>query len=274
MVSPLTLRNGDQSTIAAYIHDVNETPLLSPEQEQILGEGVQEGDAEARDHLVRANLRLVIRIARGFVGRGVTLPDLIQEGNLGLIRAAQSFDPDMNTRFSTYASYWIKQSITRAVENCGTTIRVPSYAVDLVTKWRRAASDLQDRLGRTPSDQEIAKALGMTKKQAAIAKKALRIYCGQPSRSDSGPSMEELLTDDPSKSPDTQLQVHEEIGRVLQEIDCLDERESKVLKLRYGLNGENPMTLSGIGERLRLTRERVRQIERDALRKIRDRVCS
>src|SRR3984893_15582278 len=148
-----------QSPLETYLSEINETPLLTAEQEKQLALRIEEGDSEARDHMVRANLRLVVNIARSYTGKGLGLEDLIAEGNLGLVRAAEGFDPAMNTRFSTYASYWIKQSIKRLVINTAKTVRLPAYMVELLTKWRRASAKLQEELGRAPTEEEVAQAL-------------------------------------------------------------------------------------------------------------------
>src|ERR1700730_894428 len=157
MTRPRRLRNDSvQSPLETYLREINETPLLNAEEEKQLALRIEEGDSEARDHLVRANLRLVVNIARSYVGKGLGLQDLVEEGNLGLMRAVEGFDPSMNTRFSTYASYWIKQSIKRAVVNTAKTIRLPAYMVELMTKWRRASAVLQEELGRAATEEEIA----------------------------------------------------------------------------------------------------------------------
>src|SRR3954452_4968263 len=145
------------SPLQIYLHDINSTPLLSAQEECELAKRVAVGDPLARDHMVKANLRLVVNIARGYLGKGLNLEDLIEEGNLGLIRAVEGFDGMMDTRFSTYASYWIKQSIRRAVMNNGKPIRLPAYMVSLLAKWKRASNSLTERLGRTPTPEEIGK---------------------------------------------------------------------------------------------------------------------
>src|SRR5579885_1362518 len=145
-----------QSPLETYLREINETPLLNADMEKELAYRIEKGDNEARDQMVRANLRLVVNIARSYTGKGLGLEDLIEEGNLGLLRAVEGFDPAMNTRFSTYASYWIKQSIKRAIINTAKTIRLPAYMEELLKKWRRASSQLQDELGRAPTQEEIA----------------------------------------------------------------------------------------------------------------------
>jgi RNA polymerase primary sigma factor len=263
-----------QSTLETYLRDINQTPLLTPEEERELAYRVEEGDSEARDLMVRANLRLVVSIARTFTGQGLSIQDLIEEGNLGLLRAAEGFDPSMNTRFSTYASYWIRQSMKRAVVNTGKMIRIPSYMVELLNKWRRATSKLHDELGRSPSFEEVGRMLGLPKKQMAIIKKAIRV-CTVTPQSDheaEGWSMDERVLDSRTKAPELQLGEAEDRQRVLELLDRLDQREATILRMRYGLDNEAPNTLQGIGERLGLTRERVRQIENEALRKLSERL--
>src|SRR3982750_3135369 len=151
------------SPLETYLREINETPLLKEDEEKQLAYRVEAGDSAARDHLVRANLRLGVNIARSYPGKGLSLEDLIAEGNLGLLRAVEGFDPSMNTRFSTYASYWIKQSIKRLVINTAKTVRLPAYMVDLLTKWRRATAKLQEELGRAPTEEEVAQDLGLPK---------------------------------------------------------------------------------------------------------------
>src|SRR5213083_338662 len=165
-----------QSPLETYLREINETALLSADEEKQLAHRIEDGDSEARDRMVRANLRLVVNIARSYTGKGLGLQDLIEEGNLGLLRAVEGFDPNMNTRFSTYASYWIKQSIKRALVNTAKPIRIPAYMVELLCKWRRMAADLQDSLGRPATVEEIAKALDVPKKKLAIVKKAIKVY--------------------------------------------------------------------------------------------------
>jgi RNA polymerase primary sigma factor len=255
------------SPLESYLREINETPLLKEDEEKQLAYRVEDGDSAARDHLVRANLRLVVNIARSYVGKGLSLEDLIAEGNLGLLRAVEGFDPGMNTRFSTYASYWIKQSIKRLVINTAKTIRLPAYMVELLTKWRRATAKLQEELGRAPTEEEVAHHLGLPKKKLHIIKKALRIHNGGPqgTREEEGGTLDEMLPDLRCKAPDTAMADNDELRQVLGLLETMDAREATVLRLRFGLDGEDPMTLKEIGDRLGLTRERVRQIEREAL---------
>src|SRR5207248_7588608 len=234
---------------------------------------VATGATAARDHLARANLRLVVNLARGYLGRGLPLEDLVAEGNLGLRRAIEGFDPTMNTRVSTYASYWIKQSIKRAVVNTAKTIRVPAYMAELLSKWRRATNKLTDELGRTPTDEEVARMVGVPKKKLGIIKKAIRVYNSAPpadAGGEEGWSIDEMLMDCRSKAPDVEMAHTDDLSRVMQLLEQMDEREAAVLRMRFGLDDEEPKTLKEIGERLGLTRERVRQIESGALQKLAD----
>jgi RNA polymerase primary sigma factor len=264
-----------QSPLETYLDKINETPLLSAEEEKLLAIRIEEGDIEARDHMVRANLRLVVNIARSYTGKGLGLEDLIAEGNLGLMRAVEGFDPSMNTRFSTYASYWIKQSIKRAVINTGKTIRIPAYMNELLVKWRRATAKLQNKLGRTPTDEEIAASLNLTEKKLNIIKKAISIYNASPltHTTEGGQWVDERLMDDKA-SPESKLVKEDDLQQVMDLMSQMDKREVAVLRLRFGLDGEEPKTLKEIGECLGLTRERVRQIESEALNKLAESVLA
>ncbi|MDA0254543.1 MAG: RNA polymerase sigma factor RpoD/SigA [Planctomycetota bacterium] len=256
-----------QNPLETYLRDINQTALLTAAEEKQLAQGVQAGDALARDHMVRANLRLVVNIARGYANRGLPLPDLIEEGNLGLLRAVEGFDPTMGTRFSTYASYWIKQSIKRALINSGKTIRIPAYMVELLSKWRRATLRLTEVLGRTPTPEEVARMLGLARKKLSIVKKAIHVHQASPQAesADGGWSLGELVMDENARCPAEVMLDDDTLRHVLDRIERLDERASRIIKLRFGLGGGDPMTLKEIGGVLGLTRERVRQIESETL---------
>lgn len=256
-----------QNPLETYLRDINATSLLTAQQEKELATAVQAGDASARDHMVRANLRLVVNIARGYANRGLPLPDLIEEGNLGLLRAVEGFDPKVGTRFSTYASYWIKQSIKRALINNGKTIRIPAYMVELLSKWRRAGMRLTEVLGRTPTHEETARVLGLARKKLPIIKKAIQVHQASPQsdQSENGWSLSELVRDENARCPSEVLLDEDTLRHVLERIENLDDRSATIIRLRFGLGGEEPMTLKQIGSVLGLTRERVRQIEAETL---------
>src|SRR5579864_3643085 len=271
MTRPRRLRNESvQSPLETYLREINETPLLNAEQEKDLARRIEDGDNEARDRMVRANLRLVVNIARGYTGKGLGLQDLIEEGNLGLLRAVEGFDPAMGTRFSTYASYWIKQSIKRALINTAKTIRIPAYMVELLSKWRRASTRLAEELGRTPTPEEVARVLGLPRKKLPIIKKAIRIYNSTPQtdQAEAGWSLGEMIMDERLKSPEDELIDSDNLVHVMQMLETMDHREATVLRMRFGLHDNEPRTLKEIGESLGLTRERVRQIETEALGKL------
>jgi RNA polymerase primary sigma factor len=261
-----------QTPLETYLREINETPLLNAKEEKELATRIGQGDTRARDQMVRANLRLVVNIARGYSGKGLGLQDLIEEGNLGLLRAVEGFDPAMGTRFSTYASYWIKQSIKRALINTGKTIRIPAYMVELLSKWRRATARLTEELGRTPTPEEIARVLGLAKKKLPIIKKAIKIYNATPQtdQSEAGWTLGDMVMDERQMAPDDAMVESDCLHHVMDMLTTMDQREATVLRMRFGLDNHDPRTLKEIGEQLGLTRERVRQIETEALDKMAD----
>lgn len=259
------------SPLETYLHDINDTPLLSPEQERELADLVALGDPFAREHMVEANLRLVVNIARGYVGRGLSLEDLIAEGNLGLLRAVEGFDGSLGIRFCTYSSYWIKQSIQRALMNQSKPIRLPAHMAKLLTKWRRVTGVLTERLGRAPTPEEVGGALGLSKKKIALVSKAIWLGELAPFSDGDGPEssgLAEVLADDRTKAPDDLLVESDDLERVFVRLDRLDAREATVIRMRFGLGDYNPMTLREVGENLGMTRERARQLERQALARL------
>lgn len=259
-----------QTPLETYLREINETALLTADEEKMLSRAISAGDASARDRMVRANLRLVVNIARGYSGKGLPLQDLIEEGNLGLLRAVEGFDPDMNTRFSTYASYWIKQSIKRALVNTAKTIRVPAYMVELLSKWRRAQAKLAEELKRTPTPEDVARELGIPKKKLRIVKKAIALYNASPQseQDEGGLTLGDIVPDERTTGPEDELINSDNLKHVFRLLDEMDTRESTILRMRFGLDNCEPRTLKEIGQSMGLTRERVRQIEGEALKKL------
>lgn len=255
-----------------YLGEIQSGDLLTAAEEAALARAIAAGDEAARARMIGANLRLVVRIARDYLGRGLALDDLIGEGNLGLIRAAEEFDADFGTRFSTYASYWIKQAIRHALTNTTATIRLPSHMVNLLAKWRRAERSLARELGQSPTDEQVAVALGLTDAQAELVRKARlagRLQLESAFAADSNPW-------DPDDAPDVRddpgaaLEAADDRRSLLGRLDRLDDRERLVVTLRYGLGDEAPQTLKEIGRRLGVTREWVRKIELRAVQKLED----
>jgi RNA polymerase primary sigma factor len=254
-----------------YVREIQATPLLSAAEERELAYRVRAGDAEARARMVRANLRLVVSIARLYSHTKLSLSDLVAEGNLGLLRAVEAFDPARNVRFGTYATYWIKQSIRRAVMNTGRLIRLPIYIQVLVSEWTEMTTRLRAELGRAPADEEIARRMRLSRKKLASIKKAIHsqqtaAYVACPP--DQTPIHERII-DRKAPAPAECLGQQEEVDALLHQVNQLSPREALVLRLRFGLDGEEPQRLAQIGDRLGLTRARVGQIEQAALRKLR-----
>jgi len=234
---------------------------------------VEENDPWAREQLVRSNLRLVVNIAKKYGGRGMSLGDLIEEGNLGLIKAVDYFDPDRGTRFSTYAAWWIKQSIKRALLENVQPVHIPTYMVALINQWRHAAAELESRLGRTLDVEEMADIMHLPLRKARIIHRIVEVLSsvtdtGGIDGSDENEMFEATLEDKEGDKPEDALVADEEKAKALNLLNEIDPREADVLRLHYGLDGKNPMTLKEIGKRLSLTRERIRQIQRGALTKL------
>jgi RNA polymerase primary sigma factor len=261
-------------TIKEYLKEIDEASLLTFEQERSLGKKiVEENDPKAREQLVRSNLRLVVNIAKRYGGRGMSLGDLIEEGNLGLIKAVDYFDPDHGTRFSTYAAWWIKQSIKRALLSNVQPVHIPTYMVALINQWRHTTAELESTLGRSLDVEEMAEIMHLPVRKAKIIHQIVKILSSVRDTSgrdgtDENQVIEDTLQDKNTGRPEDELVAGEECEKVLRLLDEIDQREANVLRLHYGLNGQTPLTLKEIGAKLGLTRERIRQIQRAALTKL------
>lgn len=254
-----------------YLDKINSYSRLSADEEGTLPEAIRNGDAQARARMISGNLRLVVRIARDFLGRGLSLDDLVGEGNLGLIRAAQDYDPAFGTRFSTYASHWIRQAIRQALIETAATIRLPAHMVGLLTKWQRAEKTLRRELDHEPTFDEIAQTIGLTATQKvmvaqAFQSKKVRLDADRGAHDGDTPLYSEAA--DPYPTPYADVEMVDAFDEVLSRLERLDERERLVVSLHYGLSGAAPLTLKEIGRRLGVTREWVRKIEMRALRKL------
>ncbi|MCJ7544940.1 MAG: RNA polymerase sigma factor RpoD/SigA [Phycisphaerae bacterium] len=252
-----------------YLDQIKSTPLLTAEQERQLSRRVREhSDPHAREQMIRANLRLVVKIAKQYATPGMTLGDLVAEGNLGLMRAVEEFDADAGVRFSTYAAWWVKQAIKRAMIQAGQPIRIPAYLVKMVTKWRRTTAMMEARLGRPPTAAEMAKELRISPRKAEIIRQGLQAAAA-PSQigSEEASAIAEMVGDFSQQSPDQAMMDACNTPIVQTLLKHLELRERRILELRFGLDGHQgpPRTFKEIGKIVGLTRERVRQLEKKAL---------
>jgi RNA polymerase primary sigma factor len=262
-----------QSGLQLYLRQINRSPLLNADEEKALARRIiADNDPEAREQMVSANLRLVVNIAKHYVNRGLSLPDLIAEGNIGLLKAVEGFDPDNGSRFSTYASWWIKQSIKRALINSVQPIHIPAYMVEMMSKLKQAMRELEDRLGRLPNLEELSHHLNMPAKKLRIIRKAVKAYHSptQSGSADGELTINELVADTNNPTPDEAVLGSDNLRHLGELLGNIDPRAARILKLRYGLDGGDPLTLKEIGQRIGLTRERVRQIEHETLKGLRD----
>jgi RNA polymerase primary sigma factor len=251
--------------------EINCISLLTAEDEIRLGHRIKQGDLEAREQMIQANLRLVVSIAKTYSSRGLSIADLIEEGNMGLLRAVEKFDPDEGCRFSTYATWWIKQAIRKSLSNSVRTIRLPTYMVDLVGRWKTLAMELSSTLGREATHTEMAEKMGLAPRELKSIKQAMQATAAMEQRISierSGAGADHIR-DDKLTKPDEYAQKQNEITTMGQHLGALNNTEQSIIRLRYGLDGGDPMTLKEIGHIVGMTRERVRQVEVACLKRLR-----
>jgi RNA polymerase primary sigma factor len=288
-----------ESGLQLYLRQINKAPLLTAEDERRLASCIRRAQrkaeqfthgqcslaereeaereaAVAREQMVKSNLRLVVNIAKKYGKRGMPLNDLINEGNLGLMRAVEGFDPAQNTRFSTYASWWIKQAIKRSLINSVQPIHIPAYMVEMIARWRQAQDAFMEEQGRQPSIQELAEYMKLPERKVRIIRRAVKAFTSptQSADDESGMSLPELLADEKTPPPDKAMFSEAEADMIQKMLDSISEREAAILRMRFGLGDGEPMTLKDIGKQIGLTRERVRQIEGEALRKLNELINS
>ena len=262
----------ERSSLQLYLQEIGKTPLLTVQEEVVLAKRIRKGDKAARDHMISANLRLVVKIAMDYKDFGLPLLDLISEGNLGLIKAVERFDPRKGGKLSTYAAWWIKQSINRALANQSKTIRLPVHLVDKIAKMRRAALAMTEALGREPTDEELAIELQIpTSKVAHLKSVSVRptsLDAPIGDESDSG-TFGDIVGDENAMSPFESLKERMQNSDLRAMLDSLEPREAEIIKLRFGFDGHDELTLEEVGRKFKVTRERIRQLQNIALSKMR-----
>lgn len=263
--------NDSDSSIRVYMREIVKTDLLTPEQEVELAGRIRDGDESAREHMIKANLRLVVKIARDYSNYGVPMADLISEGNIGLMKAVEKFDPEKGGKLSTYASWWIKQSIKRALANQSKTIRLPVHLVDKLAKVRRITAMLTEELGREPSDDELVEELGIPRKKLALLKRASMrpASLDAPIGDEDSSSYSDIIGDERAVDPFEALENKNDHCELEELLPLLDERESEIIDSRFGLSGKKAMTLEEISRNFGVSRERIRQLQNIALGKMR-----
>lgn len=266
-----------KSDLQLYLNDINKVALLTAEEERELGWAIINDDcAASRERMIRANLRLVVAIGKNYSNRGLTLSDIIEEGNIGLMRAVEGFDPAIGARFSTYASWWIKQAIKRALINARQPIHIPAYMVELIAKWKVASRELEREIGVTPSIEQLAERMELPVKKVRIIKRAVKAFRTPAQEGNGGDgdlmSMADLVADTRTATPDESVLQSEEIGVLRRLLETIDDREGTILRLRFGLDGREPLTLKQIADEVGISRERVRQIVDESLAKLNKRL--
>jgi RNA polymerase primary sigma factor len=263
--------NKSDNGLNRYLQEIGRIPLLTPEQEIELAAKIKKGDAEARERMINSNLRLVVTIAHDYANLGLPLLDLISEGNIGLTKAVERFDPTKGAKLSTYAMWWIKQSIKRALANQGKMIRLPVHLVDKIAKVRRVSLQMSDELGREPTDDELGEEIGIASEKVARLKSVgIRpASLDAPMGDDDSTEFGETVGDEDAQTPFEFLRDKNLRGEVDGLIAILDNREKKIISQRFGLDGGKPKTLEDVGKNFGVTRERIRQLQNIALAKLR-----
>jgi len=261
----------DNDTMKLYMQHIGQYPLVTPEEEVDLAEEIKDGSEAARVKLIRSNLRLVVKIAHDFKGLGLPLLDLISEGNIGLMRAVEKFDPSKGAKLSSYAAWWIKQSMRRALANQSRTIRIPVQSATKISKIQNARTQLREELGREPTNGEIAEIVNLTERTVSGLRlgKTTTISLHDPIQQGEEGEFRDIIPDESSTSPDEVVQDDETLHHMLKLVSFLDQRERSILQLRFGLDGERPHTLEEVSRIIGRTRERIRQIQNQALEKLR-----
>jgi len=256
-----------------YLKEINKTPLLTAEEERELGwRIINDNCPVARERMIRANLRLVVAIAKNYANRGLPLTDLIEEGNIGLMRAVEGFDPAQGARFSTYGSWWIKQGIKRALISATRPIHVPAYMVELIAKWKAHSRRIEAEQGFPPSIEELAAIMDLPVRKARIVKRAIKVFSA-PNQAPMGEdgdlnSLADMIADFRTDAPEQSAFQQEDLSILRRLLESIDGREAEILRLRFGLDGQEPMTLKQIATQMELSRERVRQIVEEALTRL------
>jgi len=265
------MNNESESILRVYMNEIAKTDLLSQEDEIQLAERVMNGDAAARDLMIRANLRLVVKIAKDYSKYGLPLADLISEGNIGLMKAVEKYDPEKGGKLSPYAAWWIKQAIKRALSNQSKTVRLPVHMVDKIARLRKITASLSEELNREPTDDELTEILGIPRKKLALLKQAAMrpTSMDAPMADDNSTTFSETVQDSNAVDPFEALTAKEMHGELENLLELLDQRETKIIGARFGLNGKKPLTLEEISRDFGVTRERIRQVQNIALSKMR-----
>lgn len=273
-VEPDRTESGRGDNLQLYLREIGRVKLLTPKEEIALARRIQRGDAQAREEMIKANLRLVVKIARDYEDLGLPLLDLINEGNIGLMKGVERFDPKKGAKLSTYASWWIKQSIKRALANQSKTIRLPIHVVDKVAHIRRAELTLREAFDRDATDEEVAEHLGIKPARVRAYRQASKapVSLDAPIGDDDSNRVEEIVADQSTAAPFDRLVGESDAGRMREVLAMLTQREQRILSLRFGLEDDTPRSLEEVGEHFGVTRERIRQIQELALKKLRTRM--